>query len=188
MRLKDEEKRKKVNNAVLEIVYENGISGLNYSLIAKKANVSSGTPYVYYKDKNDMLSQIYIDAKNVIDKDLEKEMSKGKSLEEKLFYGISFLAKSVLHHPLEANYVMLFKNNKENLSQEAREVAKMYMKPLMDLYAQAYEEGKISIQNPSILNAILIAPVYWMAEENRDITYEELEELIRLGVKSVLVK
>lgn len=188
MRIKDEEKRIKIKQAILEIVYESGLSGLNYALIAKKANVSSGTPYVYYKDKEDMLSKVYIEVKEVVDGHLEEAIQKGKNIEEKLYYAISYLAKSVLLHPVETKYVMTFRNNKELLSEEAVVLANKNLKPLFDLYEEAYQKKEIYLQDKSKLNALLIAPVYWLSEENKNLTFEEVDTLIRISIKMIMNK
>ena len=47
------EKRNKVTQAVLQITMEDGLAGLSFDKLAKRAGVSSGTPYVYYRDKTD---------------------------------------------------------------------------------------------------------------------------------------
>ena len=66
MRKIDVEKRNKVTQAVLQITMEDGLAGLSFDKLAKRAGVSSGTPYVYYRDKTDMLSCIYAQVWDVL--------------------------------------------------------------------------------------------------------------------------
>ena len=59
MRTIDAAKREKVTQTVLQITMEEGLAALSFDKLAKRAGISTGTPYVYYKDKTDMLSCIY---------------------------------------------------------------------------------------------------------------------------------
>ena len=71
MRKIDEGKKERVKQAVFEITRDEGIAALSFGKIAKCAHVSSGTPYVYYKDKTEMLGKIYLEVKELIDKGLK---------------------------------------------------------------------------------------------------------------------
>ena len=51
MRTIDTAKRDKVIQTVLQITMEEGLAALSFDKLAKRAGISSGTPYVYYKDK-----------------------------------------------------------------------------------------------------------------------------------------
>ena len=55
MRTIDTAKRDKVIQTVLQITMEEGLAALSFDKLAKRAGISSGTPYVYYKDKTDLL-------------------------------------------------------------------------------------------------------------------------------------
>lgn len=59
MREKDPEKIKKIYNATLELVMEEGIDAINISKIAKKSKVASGTIYIYFENKEVLLNELY---------------------------------------------------------------------------------------------------------------------------------
>ena len=59
MREKDPEKIKKIYNATLELVAEEGIDAINMSKIAKKSKVASGTLYIYFENKEVLLNELY---------------------------------------------------------------------------------------------------------------------------------
>lgn len=52
-------KQQKILLSTLELVVNQGVSGTPMSLVAKNANVAVGTIYHYYKDKNDIIHEIY---------------------------------------------------------------------------------------------------------------------------------
>ena len=59
MRTKDADKQKRIKEAMVRLILEEGIDGTSISKIAKEAGVSSATIYVYYSSKEEMLSEVY---------------------------------------------------------------------------------------------------------------------------------
>ena len=63
MRIKDDEKRKALFEATVKVVNDIGFASSSVSKIAREANVSPATLYVYYENKEDLLVSTYIDIK-----------------------------------------------------------------------------------------------------------------------------
>jgi AcrR family transcriptional regulator len=59
MRLKDEFKQKAIFKATVKLVNELGFVSSSVAKIAKEADVSPATIYVYYKNKDDLLASTY---------------------------------------------------------------------------------------------------------------------------------
>ena len=59
MRLKDLDKQQRIKEAMVKLILREGIDGLSISKIAREANVSSATIYVYYSSKEEMLSEVF---------------------------------------------------------------------------------------------------------------------------------
>lgn len=66
MRVKDENKNDAIFAATIDLLNEVGFAGISMSKIAKRANVSSSTIYVYFKNKDDMLRKTYIYVKKTL--------------------------------------------------------------------------------------------------------------------------
>ncbi|MCK4754383.1 MAG: helix-turn-helix transcriptional regulator, partial [Calditrichia bacterium] len=66
MRVKDEFKQDALFNATVKLVNEIGFVAASVSKIAKEANVSPATIYIYYKNKDDLLVSTYIEIKKKI--------------------------------------------------------------------------------------------------------------------------
>jgi AcrR family transcriptional regulator len=49
--------------AMVEVVAEQGLNGASMSLVAKRAGVATGTPYVHYASKDDLLIASFVEAK-----------------------------------------------------------------------------------------------------------------------------
>jgi TetR/AcrR family transcriptional regulator, repressor of fatR-cypB operon len=62
-RPKDDEKRQAIRDAVIAVVIEGGLANVSISKIAKRAGVSSGTIYLYFSNKEELIQQTYLDIK-----------------------------------------------------------------------------------------------------------------------------
>jgi AcrR family transcriptional regulator len=63
MRIKDLQKQEAIIKATVDLVNEIGFASSSVSKIAKKANVSPATLYIYYENKEDLLVSTYIEMK-----------------------------------------------------------------------------------------------------------------------------
>lgn len=63
MKSKSPEKEEEIYRVVLEITAEVGLSGLKMSNIAKQAGLAHGTVYIYFKNKKDLVNQLFRKAK-----------------------------------------------------------------------------------------------------------------------------
>ena len=63
MRLQDENKKAAVFHATIKLVNEIGFVAASVAKIAKEANVSPATIYIYHKNKEDLLVSIFLDIK-----------------------------------------------------------------------------------------------------------------------------
>lgn len=59
MRTKDLDKQTRIKDAMIKLILKEGIDGISVSKIAKEANVSPATIYIYYKNKEDMMSEVF---------------------------------------------------------------------------------------------------------------------------------
>ncbi|MGS0756353.1 TetR/AcrR family transcriptional regulator [Roseateles sp. GG27B] len=66
MKLKDEEKARAIASATFALVEQTGLSGLTMAAIARQAGLATGTLYVYYRSKDELLADLYEQAKTSI--------------------------------------------------------------------------------------------------------------------------
>lgn len=71
-----------VRRAVVELVAERGIHGTSMSQVAERAGVATGTAYVHYGSKDDLLIAAFVEAKSrlatIVAGDLEPEQNPGE--------------------------------------------------------------------------------------------------------------
>ena len=63
MRTKDDQKKEALFKATVKLVNEIGFASSSVSKIAKEANVSPSTIYVFFKNKDDLLVSTYVEIK-----------------------------------------------------------------------------------------------------------------------------
>ena len=59
MRIKDEDKQRRIKDAMVRLILREGIDGASVSKIAREAGVSPATIYVYYESKEAMLAEVF---------------------------------------------------------------------------------------------------------------------------------
>lgn len=192
MRKIDEQKRQRVEEAVLIITKEEGIQSLSFGKIAKQAHVSSGTPYVYYQDKTAMLSKIYLNCKILFDSGLNEHIARGNTLEERTFQALNHFCEKYLSHPLEGNFINEILANPKLVTAEALERGSALASPLMTLLNEVLASGRLVTTNAEFLTVLLFSPpLKLIANRNaveQQVTLKELQELIKIAVASVFVK
>lgn len=85
MRIKDHLKQEAIINATVELVNEIGFASSSVAKIAKKANVSPATLYIYYKNKEDLLVSTYVALKKKMGKELLNNFDTSKPLRDMFF-------------------------------------------------------------------------------------------------------
>lgn len=186
MRNKDEFKQNKIKHVVLQIVAEDGLAGLSFAKIASRAGVSSGTPYVYYKDKTDMLSKIYIEVKELLDDGLQEAISKGTTIKEQLYFGVFHFAERYVEYPLESNYAYSISYSPEYITEKAMQQSLFLTKPLFDLYEKAIKDNILLVDDIEQLNALLFAPMATLLKQGEGADLEKIKKVVLLSVDAVI--
>ena len=60
---RDEQKIERIHAATLKLVQQQGFGGLKMAEVAKEAQVATGTLYVYFKDKVELINALYLHLK-----------------------------------------------------------------------------------------------------------------------------
>lgn len=66
MKPKDDDKQQAIASATFALVAQVGLSGLTMAAIARQAGIATGTLYVYYKSKEDLLNALYEQVKGAL--------------------------------------------------------------------------------------------------------------------------
>jgi AcrR family transcriptional regulator len=94
-RTRDQAKYDSVIEASIELTNELGFDGISISKIAKKAEVSPATIYIYFDNKEDLFTKLYIDIREKMGKGALEGLEEGMTTEE--------MFKSIWHHSFKFN-------------------------------------------------------------------------------------
>lgn len=132
---KDPAKIPLIFEATLRLVLDEGFSRLTMAQVAKQAGIATGTLYVYFKSKEDLIDQLYLDVKS----------RKAKVIIDSIVATDSFYA----------NFSRLWRSY----------LMQCYLEPQqMQFVLQFCDSGYISEQTKLIVNASL-APIVSMFEQ-----------------------
>jgi TetR/AcrR family transcriptional repressor of multidrug resistance operon len=84
MRTRDINKEQLVKQKAIEIIVKHGLEGFTINKLAKACGISVGTPYVYYKDKDDLILKIVLEEGAKMEEAMNKNFDPEASLEEGL--------------------------------------------------------------------------------------------------------
>lgn len=84
MRTRDVNKENIIKQKAIEIIVKDGLDGFTINKLAKACNISVGTPYVYYKDKDDLIVKLVLEEGNRMETEINKGFDPDATLEEGL--------------------------------------------------------------------------------------------------------
>jgi AcrR family transcriptional regulator len=85
MKIKSAEKEERIYEVVLQLTQKVGLAGLRISDIAKEADLAHGTLYIYFKNKKELINQLYKKIKSRVGSELLPENIQDYSIKEGMF-------------------------------------------------------------------------------------------------------
>jgi TetR/AcrR family transcriptional regulator, multidrug resistance operon repressor len=105
MRLRDELKEAAVREKALQMIVDEGFDGLSMQRLAKAANVSPATIYIYFKDREDLIVQLYLEETRKMSEATLAGFHADMDFEEGLRVQWMNRAKYFLENPLSMNFI-----------------------------------------------------------------------------------
>ena len=97
MRTKDESKVQLILKTALKMIARVGLAGLKMSDLAKEAGVATGTVYIYFEDKNQLIRELYLYLMHENTNDLTQELT----ADEPLKITIKKMARNFLENNIQ---------------------------------------------------------------------------------------
>lgn len=169
VREKSKEKRNALLKATLSLVNNNGFHDAPMSKIAKMANVSPATIYIYFENKQDLINQLYLELKISYTEQAFKDYSENmpvKKAFELIWYNIAdYKLKQV-----DEAWFLAQCDNTTMIDEVSRQEGLKHLQPLLDLWERGQKEGIIKDVSPYILYAYAIKPLaFLMNMQKRDL-------------------
>ena len=165
MRLKDETKNENIFNATLQLINEVGLSETSMSKIAKSANVSASTIYVYFENKEDLLNKLYLEAKRKMSEEMFTDFDESLPIQTAFEISLRRFTHFILRNKDYFLFIEQFQNSpllKKITSEESAE----YFEPLYRLFEKGKEQKILKQVDTSLLNIFTSYPVMQAAKEH----------------------
>jgi AcrR family transcriptional regulator len=111
MRPKDENKEALIREKAIEMIVQEGFDGLSMQKLAKAANLSASTIYIYFKNREDMLNQVYIAVDEIFSREVLKNFDPEMSFEEGLWLQWKNRYRYIQKYPLHFHFSEQFRNS-----------------------------------------------------------------------------
>lgn len=105
MRTRDENKEHAIRDKAIEIVVKDGLDGLSMQKLAKAAGVSPATIYIYYKDREDLIIQLGLEASTALLASSLKGFNPDMPFEEGLKIQWRNRADYFLKNPMQVEFI-----------------------------------------------------------------------------------
>ena len=166
---KSQQKRDALVKATIRLVNNNGFHATPMSKIAKMAEVSPGTIYLYFKNKQDLVNQVYIEVKAAFSEFAFKDYKEDFSVEE----GFKNIWKNIAEFKLKEIEEAMFLSQCDNtpiVDEPSRQEGLKHLQPLLDLLERGQKKGIIKPVSPYMLYAFSIYPIaFFMNMQEREI-------------------
>ena len=157
MRTRDQKKYDAIVNASIELTNKLGFSGISISKIAKEANVSPATIYIYFENKEDLLTVIYRDIRKKAGESVLTNINANMSIQEQ-FNAIWFNSFSFyLKHPEYIQYREQFEQTK--MMKEVQNDEIELNKYIIRLLTKGIEDGRIRNLPIPLLISFAFVPI-----------------------------
>jgi len=194
MRIKDENKEHAIRKKTIEIIVKDGVDGLSMQKLAKAAKVSPATIYLYFKNKNDLITQVYLDVTKKMTEASLKNFNPDMRFAEGLRVQWANRAKFCLKYPLENQFMEQLRNTP--FHSKAIHVEGESFGEIMRKFITRAVERKEMIPFPSVevFWAVAYAPLYLLIRFHQQgksfnkkfvMTDEKMRQTLTLVIKAL---
>ncbi|MCL5244567.1 TetR/AcrR family transcriptional regulator [Cellulophaga sp. 20_2_10] len=155
------DKRNALIKATIELVNNNGFHATPLSKVAKMANVSPATIYLYFENKQDLVNKTYIEVKEKFTAYAFETFKEDMAVEEGFKLIWNRIADFKFKHCEEAMFLAQC-DNTPMIDEPSREVGIKHFQTLLDLWGRGKKEGLIKPMSDHILYAYTIIPLSFL--------------------------
>jgi AcrR family transcriptional regulator len=190
MRTRDDKKQEALFLATIKLVNEIGFASSSVSKIAREAEVSPATLYVYFKNKEDLLVSTYVEIKMGMGAALLAGLDESKPLHDILYRVWHNVFTYVSSNREEFRYAEQFANSPYTELVDRAQVESTFV-PLIRIIQDGIDQKIIKDVNLDILGVFMFHPILILAnpyhcrdfeptKENIDIAFRMAWDAIRL--------
>ncbi|MEI7582167.1 TetR/AcrR family transcriptional regulator [Runella sp.] len=152
MRSKDETKVQLILGTALKMIERVGLAGLKMSDLAKEAGVATGTVYIYFEDKNQLIRELYLYLMHYNTADLNQPISENEPLKIKIKKIARNYLNNNINNPEHGAFLeQYFRSpyfHEDDATHQAEELA---LQPIYSLLVEGQRQSLIKDADPELL-------------------------------------
>lgn len=176
------DKRTSILRAALELFAENGFHGAPTSLLAEKAGVGVGTIYRYFKDKDQLIRELFREVHDGAKAKIFTEAPAGTPIPERYVRMMSRLLRFFLENPAEFRFLEQYFFS-PYYGEDSCETPEDY-ETLQQLLLKGQDEQIIKDAPMEVLQALTFGPLSSLARQSIYRNLKVDEEMIRQVVQA----
>ena len=165
VRKKDDNKQQAICDAAIELITANGFADNSMSKIAKAANVSPATIYVYFENKEQLLNKIYLFVKQEMSAKLLQGVKPDLSVAEAFKIIWNNFYQYATTNPIRFAFTEQFANS-PMVDGICKDESMNYFKPLLDLFMRGKAEQIFKDISLEIFIAFTFSPLTGLIKEH----------------------
>lgn len=165
MRNKDDKKHQAICDAAIKLITENGFADTSMSKIAKAANVSPATIYVYFENKDDLLNKIYLFVKQQMTTEIFEGVKNGQSVEESFKIIWDNFYRYALTYPIRLSFTEQFANS-PLVGRICQDETHNFMRPFIELFEKGKQRKLIKDIPFEIFLAFTFSPLMGLLKQH----------------------
>lgn len=165
VRNKDDKKEQAIFEAAIELITANGFADTSMSKIAKSADVSPATIYVYFENKEDMLNKTYSHVKREMAAALAKGLIPELSVADAFKVIWNNFYKYTVNNAIKFSFTEQFANS-PIVDRVRKEEGMSYFLPLFEWFERGKKERVFKNMSPEIFMAFAFAPLIGLVKQH----------------------
>ncbi len=173
--LKDKEKA--VFKATLDLINNSGFHASSMAKIAQRAGIASGTIYIYFESKQDLVNKLYLHIKEKMATNAFKGFDEKQSVEEgfrTIWYNIANYKRKHIKEAMFLSICDITPMIDKNSKQKGLEI----LQPLANLCLRGQREKVLKQVPLQLLYAFAINPLSYLISEHQDKNIKLNKELL----------
>jgi len=186
MKLEEKRKLKKVSifEAALNTIFEKGLQDSSMSDIAERANVSVGTIYRYFENKNCLLNDLYKKVNGEIHNAMLKGYSEGKSIHKRFCQICVNLFNYYLGNPKEFKFIEQCIYSPHIESTTYKDIYSGSLTPLVNFFSEAINRNEIKNIPIEMIFSFIHGPIVTLVRQHSIERIHINDEIVELAVSS----
>lgn len=191
MRARDTRKEQAICAASIDLINRKGLADTSMSQIAKQANVSPATIYIYFKNKEDLLRQLYLRVQRDASKSIFNGYEGFLPLDESFKILLRKAYQYFLRRPDHFDFLEQFANS-PLIDKIKTDEFENYFDPLYNLFERGRQNKMIKDLPNEMLLSFTFYPIMRLVKFHQEgklrLEYAQLEATLRMAWNNIKVE